>query len=358
MKQNQPKRITYLFGAGASIGNGKLLSDDKPTGIPVVEKFNDDIRVFLDLIDDLDIMSSGEEKMRQFNNMKIMFKGIYNEFSHMYSFDTFAKSLYEQGSHQKLNNLKLLLKAYLLYRQEVCKSDPRYDLLFATLINNGILPNHVNFLSWNYDTQVEKSLTRFAGNSHNGFKQFIDLGFKPQNSIKSNLLKLNGSISVRKDYTKNYHCIETVTDDFSETILPICEEIVALYSSEERDYLYPKMYFSWEEKERFEEVLEYSKHVISKTDILIVIGYSFPTLNRKEDMLLLKCLPDHARICIQCKDESDFKEIKSKISSLVKVSQDDVTASENDEFYREYPFKSVEFIPQSREFYVPFEFDY
>ena len=66
MEKNQPKRITYLFGAGASIGNGKLLSDDKPTGIPVVEKFNDDISVFIDLIDDVNIMSSGEEKMRQF----------------------------------------------------------------------------------------------------------------------------------------------------------------------------------------------------------------------------------------------------------------------------------------------------
>lgn len=347
MEQNQPKRITYLFGAGASIGNGKLLSDDKPTGIPIVEKFNEDIDIFLNKIKDVNI-----DDRDQFEHMKARFSGVYSEFSHMYSFDTFAKSLQEKGDIQKLKDLKLLLKAYLLYRQEVCKSDPRYDLLFATLINNGILPNHVNFLSWNYDTQVEKSLTRFAGNGHNGFKQFIDLGFKPQNSVMSNLLKLNGSISVRKDYTKNHHCIEPLTDNFSETILPICEEIVTLYSSEERDYLYPKMYFSWESKERFNEVLEYSKLVASSTDILIVIGYSFPTLNRREDKLILNQLPPSAQIYVQCGGEIDFIEIKSKIESLAPKFADRVDSGT--EF--SIPSKVI-FVPQNKEFYVPFEFE-
>lgn len=347
MEQNQPKRITYLFGAGASIGNGKLLSDDKPTGIPVVEKFNEDIAIFLNKIKDVNT-----HDRNQFEHMKAMFSGIYNEFSHMYSFDTFAKSLYEQGSHQKLNNLKLLLKAYLLYRQEVCKSDPRYDLLFATLINNGRLPNHVNFLSWNYDTQVEKSLTRFAGNGHNGFKKFIDLGFKQQNPMMSNLLKLNGSISVRKDFIKNHHCIESLIDNSNETILPICEEMVDLYSSEERDYLYPKMYFSWESKERFNEVLDFSLDIIRRTDILIVVGYSFPTLNRKEDKVILEYLPSDAKIYVQCGNETDFKEIKSKIESLVPKFADRVDSGTQFSI----PSKVI-FVPQNKEFYVPFEFE-
>lgn len=347
MQQKQPTRITYLFGAGASIGNGKLLNEDKPTGIPIVEKFNEDIAIFLNKIKDINT-----DDRDQFEHMKAMFSMIYNEFSHMYSFDTFAKSLQEKGDTQKLKNLKLLLKAYLLYRQEVCKSDPRYDLLFATLINNGRLPNHVNFLSWNYDTQVEKSLTRFAGNGHNGFKQFVDLGFKQQNPMMSNLLKLNGSISVRKDFIKNHHCIESLIDNSNETILPICEEMVDLYSSEEMDYLYPKMYFSWESKERFNEVLEYSKLIASRTDILIVIGYSFPTLNRREDKLILNQLPSSAQIYVQCGGEIDFIEIKSKIESL---------APNFKERYDEGTFlklpSQVHYIPQNKEFYVPFEFE-
>lgn len=352
MKQDQPKRITYLFGAGASIGNGKLLSDNKPTGIPVVEKFNDDIKIFLDDLKSHTLMVPDEEEQAQFSKFKDQLNKTFLKFEGMYSFDTYAKSLFEKGEVKELVNLKLLLKAYLVYRQFICEPDPRYDLLFATLINARRLPPYVNFLSWNYDTQVELSLSKFSGLDQGKFLDFVQLGFKPTAYYKSSLLKLNGTVSIKKDFNKFEYCELQDKPKYEDLLSNTISEIAEFYLKDDRSYHNPKMYFSWENKGRFEEVLEYSKEIVNKTDILIVIGYSFPTLNRREDKLILNQLPPSAQIYVQCGGEIDFIEIKSKIESLAPKFADRVDSGT--EF--SIPSKVI-FVPQNKEFYVPFEFE-
>jgi hypothetical protein len=352
MEQNQPKRITYLFGAGASIGNGKLLSDDKPTGIPIVEKFNDDIKIFLDDLKSRTLMVPDEEEQAQFSKFKDQLNKTFLKFEGMYSFDTYAKSLFEKGEVKELVNLKLLLKAYLVYRQFICEPDPRYDLLFATLINARRLPPYVNFLSWNYDTQVELSLSKFSGLDQGKFLDFVQLGFKPTAYYKSSLLKLNGTVSIKKDFNKFEYCELQDKPKYEDLLSNTISEIAEFYLKDDRSYHNPKMYFSWENKGRFEEVLEYSKEIVNKTDILIVIGYSFPTLNRREDKLILNQLPPSAQIYVQCGGEIDFIEIKSKIESLAPKFADRVDSGT----LFSIPSKVI-FVPQNKEFYFPFEFE-
>lgn len=355
MEQTQPKRITYLFGAGASIGNGKLLNDEKPSGIPVVEKFNEDIDIFLEQISNNDLVDSNDECERHFGNIKTQLKQVYRKFSSMYSFDTYAKSLFEKRQLAELSELKLLLKAYIIYRQTVCSPDPRYDLLFATLINNKSIPSHVNFLSWNYDTQVEISLSKFSTLKSDKFLEFIQLGHGEINSYKSSLLKLNGTVSINKEWTK-FECCEQVDDGCFEDdslIQNAIKNIIRCCNTENMVNNTPQMYFSWEEKDRFNKVINHSKEIVTKTDILIIIGYSFPTLNREADKWLLEHLASYAQIHVQCSGENDFNVIKSKIESLApkyKARVDSGTSSL-------IPSR-VNYVAQNKEFYVPFEFDY
>jgi hypothetical protein len=354
MELNQPKRITYLFGAGASRGNGELLDkahniNFAPSGVPTVDAFNRDIGFFLNYMPNLDSPVDKDNASSRLEEMRTRFNEVYLRFANMYSFDTYAKSLKEKGLERDLNDLKLLLKAYLIYRQTLCTPDPRYDLLFATLINNNNLPSHVNFLSWNYDTQVEISLSKFSNSSKDPFKDFIQLGTGDKNNNKSFLLKLNGTISVKKQLDKFYHC------EFRKSVNPskqAWDEIVSLYSNDQRDYFWPHMYFSWENKKAFGSVFDHALEIMSVTDILIVIGYSFPTLNRKVDKTILEKLSGQAKIYVQCGNEVDFKEIKSKIESLAPKFADRVDSGTQVSI----PSKVI-FVPQNKEFYVPFEFE-
>ena len=55
---------------------------------------------------------------------------------------------------------------------------------------------------------------------------------------------------------------------------------------------------------------------VTETDVLVVIGYSFPFVNRKVDREFLKRIPrraDELKICIQ---DPAHEEIKEKILSL------------------------------------------
>lgn len=358
MEQKQPKRITYLFGAGASCGNRKLLNDLSPSGIPVVEDFNIDIGLFLDEIKNKSPKMSNEEYIEQFDKLKERFQATYSNFSNMYSFDTYAKSLSEKGQEDELTNLKLLLKAYLIYRQLVSSPDPRYDLLFATLINKGSLPAHVNFLSWNYDTQVETSLSKFT-NHPSKFLDFIQLGFKEQNIYKASLLKLNGTISIKNDLTKVESFIPENHKNIDDRKERAMKEIALLHSPNISDFYSPKIYFSWENKDEFNQVLTYSEKIIKNTDILIIIGYSFPTLNRTIDRQLLKSLNAETRIFVQCKDEVSYRAIKEKIFSLLPPDTNEkITLTQTRPGYIGIDeVDRVSFVENNAEFYVPYEFE-
>jgi hypothetical protein len=348
MEQKKPTRITYLFGAGASVGNGYLLNTtdmntirikENPVGIPVVENLNIDIGIFL-----RNIFESNVATNKEFAELKKLFYSLYNEFKDIFSYDTYAKSLYEKHGidHIKYNELKLLLKCYLIYRQNATAGDKRYDLLFATLITNKKIPSNINFLSWNYDTQVEISLSKFTSIEKNmRFFQFVDID--PDTDKTPKLIKLNGSIS-------------EIEDDFKYSIpskasqIRLENEILGLFKEFKNGGI-PIISFSWEQNDLVKKRRERAKIVLSNTDILIIIGYSFPTLNRKVDKELLEALPTATKFYIQCGSEKDYEEIVSKIGALCPKHKRQKIGPEYNSWY------NIEYIPQNKEFYVPFEFE-
>jgi hypothetical protein len=359
MEQNKKTRITYLFGAGASCGNGVLFNakdSPDPTGIPVVDKFNDDIGSFIQNIKThRGIRKCDFKKNNELNNMICFLEDVYEKFKHFYSFDTYAKSLYEsiKEDREEYQKLKVMLKLYIVFRQAIAKRDRRYDLLFGSLINNHKLPNTVNFLSWNYDTQIELSLSNFNKNvQQNRFEEFIDYGTS-NNYNKSQLIKLNGSIS---QSLKGY---EFVDSDPSNN-LNISDILICIYNSYRNNNEIPQIEFSWDkdvEAKAKSSRIQTAENILTQTDIFIIIGYSFPTLNRRVDKQLLHALNNKSRIIVQCKDEQDFKSIRSKIFSLLPQDIPEKIPQDIDGVIGFNEIERVTYIDSNAEFYVPFEFE-
>jgi hypothetical protein len=79
---------------------------------------------------------------------------------------------------------------------------------------------------------------------------------------------------------------------------------------------------------------------VENTDVLIVIGYSFPFFNRKIDKILLEGMPDLSAIYVQ--DPTNSESIEERIKSILDEGRD--------YFIK---FHQVKMIDQ---FYIPFEF--
>lgn len=358
MTVKSTKNITYLFGAGASAGNGQLLSsrdehtNELPSGIPIVKNFNEDIRIFIDRI-----RAVADNKTQK--NVEL-FESVFEDLKHLYSFDTYAKSLYESEEHDKrikYGKLKVLLKCYMVYRQLSVPRDRRYDLFFATLINEGQIPSSVNFLSWNYDTQVENSLSMFTkeeDGNNNRFVKFLDTNLLidvEQGSRKGVpfLIKLNGSIGLANNL-KTYEFVNNSKPNPNKAALQSVSRICDEYFENEST---PPIFFSWERKSNKSQQLQLAraKEILGKTDILVIIGYSFPTLNRITDAELLEAMKEDAQIYVQCGSPEHFDEIEVKISALSNKykTQLDKNGSES--------IRKIRYVKSNNEFYVPFEFN-
>jgi hypothetical protein len=319
------QKITYLFGAGASAGNQELLDDFKyghtpkkePEGIPVVSIFNKDIDRFFGVLSYYqtsgahDLKGNKSDLARRFHQN---FIELYNEFKNIYSFDTYAKKLFESGEKDKLQELKVLLKSYLIYRQSIAHRDKRYDLFFATLMEKGHLNPNISILSWNYDTQVEMSVGSFAPKAVAHPKHLHFLSNPPFFSDNDSLppfIKLNGSIS----YEASSNSVFTNTDPQLLDNTQAISRVLEYYESHLKNSNNNAIEFSWEESEHKKNIGGRLYEIIEKTDILVIIGYSFPTLNRKKDADIIKRLKDSARVYIQCK-EKHFDNIKTRIETL------------------------------------------
>lgn len=361
MTVKSTKNITYLFGAGASAGNGKRLfsgygqTNELPNGVPIVKDFNHDIKVFIDHVQSV-------KRGHDIENKKIveLFSGVYEDLRYLFSFDTYAKSLYESelpNEREKYGKLKVLLKSYLVFRQLSVSRDRRYDLFFATLINEGKIPSNVNFLSWNYDTQIESSLSMFTrpeDGNNKLFTKFVNTNFLHDIEFGTReempfLLKLNGSVGLSSDIS-DFEFVNNGGPNPNKAINQVYEICKKYFESG----AIPQIYFSWEKKDNLSQNLQLVKarEILERTNILIVVGYSFPTLNRIVDSELLNSMNRDAQIYVQCGSKEHFDEIEVKISSLSNNFRTINDYTNGKELTRQ-----IHYIKSNNEFYVPFEFN-
>ena len=335
-------KITYLLGAGASYNSLPVLNE-LPSRLQnfiallsqkkLVDPFPSDINLLCtELINDLSWLA--------------------NETANHQTIDTFARKLFLNTKyHPKLKLLKALLTIYFLFEQTnidrylrelTLKENPdkRYDSFIASILLNKIdqyeLNGSVKILTWNYDSQIELAYRNFNGTDIRYDDVQKHLQLIPSNWISENeskeidlnkfsVLKLNGSATIYKDSNTHFF------DEF-KTISnhkTVYEFLIQKYSELKQDIIDSNIQYSWESitennlKSPSSEILNDNlKRISEQTEILVVIGYSFPIFNRDVDKKIIESMLNLRKVYVQ---DVNPEKIISIMKSSFKRLQDPIT---------------------------------
>jgi hypothetical protein len=293
------KNITYLLGAGASY-----------KALPLVNDLKQELLNFKEGI----LREAGQGP----NHLiaKKFADDIYwliGEIENSLTIDTFAKKLFLQNEIEKLNKLKSIVTLYFINRQATAKSpEKRYEGFFATLLKGSIdtLPSNVKIVSWNYDSQLELSFNSFVKlNSLEENQKRLRVNSKFLKSEASpgefSIFKLNGTASFLNG--------REIDDLFFKAKLSasdlnlISEKYSAINLTNSS---YQGLSFAWETSNQESDIVRAAQKSIENTDILIIIGYSFPNFNREIDLRLLRAMKEVEKIYIQ---DLNFNLIKQRL---------------------------------------------
>lgn len=283
------KKVTYLFGAGASIHALPILNAMPKRMEEQIEFIKHKAEHLLSIINQENDKHITPQESVYIEDLKWLSD---NSAEHA-SVDTFAKKLHLHKNTSDLIKLKNCLSAFLLLEQLRNPVDPRYDTFFATLMENDfVMPNNLNIISWNYDIQFELAYRLFT-NSNDLVSAQDNLGVylkshdnRPVNE-KFGIYKLNGSSMV---YTANNAKLNKVYSNApsGELSIETLKEIFTSYcvfKNNCNEYNHG-LSFAWEDEftnAGKKNIVAITKEKTIETEILVVIGYSIPFFNRSID---------------------------------------------------------------------------
>ena len=306
-------KVTYLLGAGASAqtiptvaafgGKIKELIERLRSGLPIET---------IDTYDDNGNSSSVQQQLADYASF------VLQELKNFSSVDTYARYLYFTNLPE-LPKLKALINFCFSYWQHVEGLDKRYDSLFSLVVKGQtqqpILPNNIRIVTWNYDLQLESCVSRYF--------QYPDLEFFDQEinlfpSVRKKLLseksgfsifKLNGSAQTyfhvgkisKSRFPLSFFNKELLsTKEKSELSLNLNFHLKQFYlSASSFPQMHPVISYSWEKEPQMEIVRKLCFDTCSDTEILVIIGYSFPLINREVDEELFREMRLLNKIIIQ-----------------------------------------------------------
>ena len=352
--------ITYLLGAGASF-----------EALPIVDQIPNKLQAFANAfrINNFEFtvlneqksniaekhlfrFSSKEDQKREYEKIRKFHEDILwleQESKKHTSIDTFAKKLYLQGNTD-LKKLKYILSCFFIYEQTFY-FDKRYDSFFASILESlSEIPNNLKILSWNYDSQLEIAFSNFSNTTVEKSRENLNIISKGNNisSDKKNnnfsIFKINGTTSIKDSNNKTYDLIENYHIDKVSLVSKFLEayKSTGLFST-----IIPNMSFAWEDFGKELKFYSDLRDSVKNTDILIVIGYSFPFFNRKIDKFILDSMDDLTKIHVQ--DPDNAESIIQKINGLMPVSK---RISTNQKI-NQITYESKTFTDQ---FFIPIEF--
>lgn len=380
--------ITYILGAGASC-----------KALPLVSDMKQRMQILLDILNPNNILNSGFNAIHGVGyNTQLLFNNynqIVQEANKHYTPDTFAKKLWLTDKTEELKLFKEFLNLYFIFEQEsnllpfgealendelvrrlpegsitdipnlkLKKSkkeklwdkisvpiDYRYDVFFATLLkeNNGVLeiPQNINIISWNYDNQFELAYKEYCSKSN--FKEILDI-LKiypcPESSDESNIgriIRLNGSANKylmrRNKYNlgDEINALSSEYQDDSDKEVDFYELLDMLIAGNVNDYS-NNINFAWEREKLQSKAPNTSSNFLFYSDIIVIIGYSFPNFNREVDEILFarvknKSMRDSS-IYIQVPEKEEYLKIKERIQTIIKLDESCFKhISDADQFY-------------------------
>lgn len=296
-------KITYYLGAGASYHAIPIWKKQGSSMIKVAEEtlvyINSHFRS-----DNVVGPKPEYEFLRRFFTKLKIFGDKAVEFG---SIDIYARRLYLLKDYKGLNDLKRCVSVYFdLWESGFLecskgmekpllkmpnssdsayeKIDKRYFSLFSVLLEQGEdipkLNSNVSFISWNYDLQLEKSIESFLPTETKSFK---DLNNAVNQDGVQNIIHLNGYRGVFEKEGEELEIVEKLKFRSLHAYLKVLAENENQFIEDEGFQC--RIMYAWEmDSNSKRKALE----VMSKTNVLVIIGYSFPAFNRAIDQELIK----------------------------------------------------------------------
>jgi hypothetical protein len=293
MENNRELNVSYLFGAGASA-----------QALPLVKKTNESSDIataFAELSSKLSSYKFNEIYTDYISHLKDSLIWLATGTKEFGSPDTFAKYLFLKDL-TRLGELKNTLSAFFLIEQVENKKFDKRSLIFLTTIMNidQVFPGNIKILTWNYDFQLELASEVFRKESFEVHQTGATMHAPPliryfpsTSPFLSNrpdeisIVHLNGIAGFY--WNKSINRPNSLFANKEKTLDNILE-LLTTKEYDERNLLT----FAWENYLRREST-DYIKLICEKTDILVIIGYSFPFFNREIDKQIFDWLKANNR---------------------------------------------------------------
>lgn len=367
-------KTTYLLGAGAS-------ANALPTYANFRERFGDFKKAADAYSRDTENVSKSSDLESRFNGFLKEIRKIHTDLSFHRSPDTLAKKYFHKDDKVSLRNLKAILVCYFMYEQALIVKrerrktthgdfedvvspkdaiDKRYDAFLASIllpkVGFQIAPNF-KILSWNYDFQLELCFHHYSNINWTYVQQVLKSipYFNADNSLAGSanplIIHLNGLAIQYRDNKETIWNTVLLPGDFVPETFPFKElvyifECLKVPDKSIKNEIDKFFFFGWEhlngEGRPNEEFFIYKRamEVAKETEILVVIGYSFPSFNNPVDRMLLNNMTNLKKIIIQ--------------SHTPEVIADNLTAlfDETKDWKRLYGDK-IKFVDPGNGFYIP-----
>jgi len=299
--ENQLPQITYLFGAGAS---AQALPTIKglPERIKFVKNYIEEKYIYEEE-DTLDPTKKAPFKKNDAKDYLLMGLDKLYDFSHNHStIDTYAKKLRINSNSNEINELCFFLALYFNIEQKIVGVDPRYDTFLISIIDSNPykFPENLKFLNWNYDLQMEIAHGRLSGrNNHDISYSLFNTEGTDLKKNKFSSVKINGSCNFKGRFSDLLPLIngilmsECLKDDLDFALS------YGYLQIKNRQRVYEgniNINFAWYQTGEF---INKMSELHNETEILVVIGYSFPFFNREIDRNIIRNMANLKKIYIQ-----------------------------------------------------------
>ena len=295
-------KITYLLGAGASYQACPILSElgekmETMSSQILDKKYNAEYNINIYTRDN-------------FENLAQIIGYFGRKAKEYGTIDTYAKKLSLNSDLEfELKLLKLAISSFFIVWELTNDSiktrdfrkyvdiDLRYISLLATYLEKSdedlpMLNRRIKFISWNYDLQLEKA-----------FKSFISEKYNPSFSNLTKLFSYNFSLNRIKNWDVDLLHLNGLcgfydsSDPIPKSLLNRCESKQMIDILEKIKFTYDSVSssnisfdnhinYAWEQTELAKQKREYAKKIFTESDVIVIIGYSFPPFNRQVDQML------------------------------------------------------------------------
>ena len=344
--------VTYLIGAGASAGkrgkNGHILE-----GLPCVNEIPLRINNIITLLRNTPIphnitwqnsqlgLNSKEDWDKAREVLLNQFQELYQYCTENATIDTYAKKLVLKREIDKFKHLEHILTLFFMFEEMWYKPDSRYDTFLANILTENLrFPDNIRFISWNYDNQFE-----IAYSEYNPDDNLLVGSKRTKFNLRHEITKINGTASFinrdQKFATYRRKFLEEIQNTHENGLYSEAKakenrwvlELIFLYKL----YIEGKgdntdLSFAFDYNYPSDQILQSIDYIIGTTDVLVIIGYTFPFFNREIDRKILQHLKPNAKIYIQDIYPERIKQSLKAVSPDIK-EENIILLSDVDQFY-------------------------